>query len=53
VLLTRFPSAVPVPDSVENPQGWRLPARWAPAGGGFKTDCWASAAVNDTDQALR
>ena len=55
-LLTRFPSEVPVPDDVENPQGMETvctalgaePVEW-----GFKTDCCgASAAVNDTDQAL-
>ena len=55
-LLTRFPSAVPVPDDVENPQGMETicealgaePVEW-----GYKTDCCgASAAVNDTEQAL-
>lgn len=55
-LLTRFPSAVPVPDSVENPQGMETLCRALgaePVEWGFKTDCCgASAAVNDTDQAL-
>ena len=55
-LLTRFPSAVPVPDSVENPQGMETICRALgaePVEWGFKTDCCgASAAVNDTDQAL-
>jgi heterodisulfide reductase subunit B len=55
-LLTRFPSTVPVPDDVENPQGMETvcsalgaePVEW-----GLKTDCCgASATVNDTDQAL-
>ncbi|HEY5998847.1 MAG TPA: CoB--CoM heterodisulfide reductase iron-sulfur subunit B family protein [bacterium] len=55
-LLTRFPSAVPVPDDVENPQGMEVvcaalgaePVEW-----GYKTDCCgASAAINDADQAL-
>jgi heterodisulfide reductase subunit B len=55
-LLTRFPSTVPVPDSVENPQGMETICRALgaePVEWGFKTDCCgASAAVNDTDQAL-
>ncbi len=55
-LLTRFPSTVPVPDSVENPQGMETVCRALgaePVEWGFKTDCCgASAAVNDTDQAL-
>jgi len=55
-LLTRFPSAVPVPDSVENPQGMEIVCRALgaePVEWGFKTDCCgASATVNDTDQAL-
>jgi heterodisulfide reductase subunit B len=55
-LLTRFPSAVPVPDDVENPQGMDVVCRALgaePVEWGFKTDCCgASATVNDTDQAL-
>ena len=55
-LLTRFPSAVPVPDSVENPQGMETVCRALgaePVEWGLKTDCCgASATVNDTDQAL-
>jgi heterodisulfide reductase subunit B len=55
-LLTRFPSAVPVPDSVENPQGMEIVCRALgaePIEWGLKTDCCgASATVNDTDQAL-
>ena len=55
-LLTRFPSAVPVPDSVENPQGMEIVCRALgaePVEWGLKTDCCgASATVNDTDQAL-
>jgi heterodisulfide reductase subunit B len=55
-LLTRFPSEVPVPDDVENPQGMELVCRALgaePVEWGFKTDCCgASATVNDTDQAL-
>ncbi|MHB8835141.1 MAG: CoB--CoM heterodisulfide reductase iron-sulfur subunit B family protein [Candidatus Methylomirabilia bacterium] len=55
-LLTRFPSAVPVPDNVENPQGMETVCRALgaePVEWGFKTDCCgASATVNDTDQAL-
>jgi heterodisulfide reductase subunit B len=55
-LLTRFPSAVPVPDSVENPQGMETVCRALgaePIEWGLKTDCCgASATVNDTDQAL-
>jgi len=55
-LLTRFPSDVPVPDDVENPQGMEKvckalgaePLDWS-----YKTDCCgASAAVNDADQSL-
>lgn len=55
-LLTRFPSEVPIPDDVENPQGMEIvcaavgaePVEW-----GFKTDCCgASAVINDTDQSL-
>jgi len=55
-LLTRFPSTVPVPDSVENPQGMETLCRTLgaePVEWGFKTDCCgASATVNDTAQAL-
>jgi heterodisulfide reductase subunit B len=55
-LLTRFPADVPVPDSVENPQGMETVCRALgaePVEWGAKTDCCgASAAVNDTDQAL-
>lgn len=55
-LLTRFPSAVPVPDDVENPQGMEIVCRALGAETvewGLKTDCCgASATVNDTDQAL-
>jgi heterodisulfide reductase subunit B len=55
-LLTRFPSTVPVPDDVENPQGMEVVCRALgaePVEWGFKTDCCgASATVNDTDQAL-
>jgi heterodisulfide reductase subunit B len=55
-LLTRFPSAVPVPDSVENPQGMEVVCRALgaePIEWGLKTDCCgASATVNDTEQAL-
>jgi heterodisulfide reductase subunit B len=55
-LLTRFPSEVPVPDSVENPQGMEIVCRALgaePIEWGLKTDCCgASATVNDTDQAL-
>jgi heterodisulfide reductase subunit B len=55
-LLTRFPSAVLVPDSVENPQGMEIVCRALgaePIEWGLKTDCCgASATVNDTDQAL-
>ena len=55
-LLTRFPSAVPVPDNVENPQGMETVCRALgaePIEWGLKTDCCgASATVNDTDQAL-
>jgi len=55
-LLTRFPSTVPVPDDVENPQGMEAVCRALgaePVEWGYKTDCCgASAAVNDTDQAL-
>ena len=55
-LLTRFPSAVPVPDDVENPQGMETVCRAlgaAPVEWGYKTDCCgASATVNDTDQSL-
>jgi heterodisulfide reductase subunit B len=55
-LLTRFPSTVPVPDSVENPQGMETVCRALgaePIEWGLKTDCCgASATVNDTAQAL-
>jgi heterodisulfide reductase subunit B len=55
-LLTRFPSEVPIPDDVENPQGMDVVCRTLgaePIEWGFKTDCCgASATVNDTDQAL-
>lgn len=55
-LLTRFPSTVPVPDDVENPQGMETVCRALgaePIEWGLKTDCCgASATVNDTDQAL-
>jgi heterodisulfide reductase subunit B len=55
-LLTRFPSAVPVPDAVENPQGMETLCRALGAETvewGYKTDCCgASATVNDTEQAL-
>ncbi len=55
-LMTRFPSAVPVPDSVENPQGMETVCRALgaePVEWGYKTDCCgASAAVTDTEQAL-
>ena len=55
-LLTRFPSAVPVPDAVEDPQGMETVCRALGAETvewGYKTDCCgASATVNDTDQAL-
>jgi len=55
-LLTRFPSAVPVPDDVENPQGMDVLCRALgaePIEWNCKTDCCgASATVNDTDQAL-
>lgn len=55
-LLTRFPSEVPVPDDVENPQGMETVCRALgaePIEWGLKTDCCgASATVNDTDQAL-
>ena len=55
-LLTRFPSEVPVPDDVENPQGMEIVCRALgaePVEWGLKTDCCgASATVNDTDQAL-
>ena len=55
-LLTRFPSAVPVPDAVENPQGMEVLCKALGAEAvewGYKTDCCgASATVNDTDQAL-
>jgi heterodisulfide reductase subunit B len=55
-LLTRFPSTVPVPDNVENPQGMETVCRALgaePIEWGLKTDCCgASAAVNDADQAL-
>jgi len=55
-LLTRFPSTVPVPDNVENPQGMETLCRALsaePVEWGYKTDCCgASAAVTDTDQAL-
>jgi len=55
-LLTRFPSAVPIPDDVENPQGMDIVCRALgaePVEWGFKTDCCgASATVNDTDHAL-
>jgi heterodisulfide reductase subunit B len=55
-LLTRFPSTVPVPDDVENPQGMETVCRALgaePIEWGLKTDCCgASAAVNDTDQSL-
>jgi heterodisulfide reductase subunit B len=55
-LLTRFPSTVPVPDDVENPQGMETVCRALgaePVEWGFKTDCCgASATVNDTAQAL-
>jgi heterodisulfide reductase subunit B len=56
-LQTRFPVDVPVPDDVENPQGMEIvldalgvkALDWS-----YKTDCCgASAAVNDTDTALR
>src|SRR5512133_380993 len=50
-LLTRFPSAVPVPDDVENPQGMDVLCRALgaePVEWGSKTDCCgASATVND------
>lgn len=55
-LLTRFPSEVPIPDDVENPQGMEVVCRALgaePVEWGLKTDCCgASATVNDTDQAL-
>lgn len=55
-LLTRFPSDVPVPDDVENPQGMEKVCRALgaePLDWGYKTDCCgASAAVNDADQSL-
>jgi heterodisulfide reductase subunit B len=55
-LLTRFPSTVPVPDNVENPQGMENVCRALgaePIEWGLKTDCCgASATVNDTAQAL-
>ena len=56
-LQTRFPVDVPVPDDVENPRGMEivLDALGAKAlDWSFKTDCCgASAAVNDTDTALK
>jgi heterodisulfide reductase subunit B len=56
-LLTRFPADVPVPDNVENPQGMETVCKAigvATVDWGFKTDCCgASAAVNDTGEALR
>ncbi len=55
-LLTRFPSDVPVPDDVENPQGMEKVCKALgaePLDWGYKTDCCgASAAVNDADQSL-
>jgi heterodisulfide reductase subunit B len=55
-LLTRFPSAVPVPDDVENPQGMDVLCRALgaePVEWNGKTDCCgASATVNDTGHAL-
>jgi len=55
-LMTRFPSRVPVPDDVENPQGMETVCRALgaePIEWGLKTDCCgASATVNDTTQAL-
>lgn len=55
-LLTRFPSDVPVPDDVENPQGMEKVCKALgaePLDWGYKTDCCgASAAVNDAEQSL-
>jgi heterodisulfide reductase subunit B len=56
-MLTRFPYGVPVPDSVENPQGMETilkilgatPLDWS-----YKTDCCgASAAVNDNETSIK
>jgi heterodisulfide reductase subunit B len=55
-LLTRFPSDIPVPDDVENPQGMEKVCKALgaePLDWGYKTDCCgASAAVNDAEQSL-
>ncbi|RJR17505.1 MAG: CoB--CoM heterodisulfide reductase [Nitrospiraceae bacterium] len=56
-LLTRFPSDMPVSDSVENPaamEGLLKSLGAEPLDWGYKTDCCgASAAVNDMDMALK
>lgn len=55
-MLTRFPFGVPVPDSVENPQGMETIMKVlgaAPMDWSYKTDCCgASAAVNDNEMSL-
>jgi heterodisulfide reductase subunit B len=56
-LLTRFPSDMPVSDSVENPvsmEGLLKAIGAEPLDWGYKTDCCgASASVNDADMALK
>ncbi|MEW6599399.1 MAG: CoB--CoM heterodisulfide reductase iron-sulfur subunit B family protein [Nitrospirota bacterium] len=56
-LLTRFPSDMPLSDSVENPvamEGLLKTVGAEPLDWGYKTDCCgASAAVNDMDMALK
>ena len=56
-LLTRFPSDMPVSDSVENPvsmEGLLKAVGAEPLDWGYKTDCCgASASVNDADMALK
>lgn len=56
-LLTRFPSDMPLTDSVENPvamEGLLKSMGAEPLDWGYKTDCCgASASVNDADMALK
>ncbi|MBI4682608.1 MAG: CoB--CoM heterodisulfide reductase iron-sulfur subunit B family protein [Nitrospirae bacterium] len=56
-LLTRFPSDMPITDSVENPvamEGLLKSMGAEPLDWGYKTDCCgASASVNDADMALK